>query len=122
MTPEIMPERLALARSPVADAGLSPRIEFHPGDAHALFPSLLGLREIACLDADKGGDKDYFRKLFPGRLPSDRLLIAHNAVLMAEKMQSYLELVRQQPESETVIVRAAEDDGLALRHRTRTRT
>jgi predicted O-methyltransferase YrrM len=119
-TIEIEPERAALAKEHVAKAGLSRRVNFLQGDAHAIVPTLKGPFDIAYLDADKGGNVDYFNKLFPKKLSPGSLLIAHNAVLLADKMKTYLDLVRQHAEFDTLIVNAVPDDGLALSYRRRT--
>lgn len=118
-TVEIVPERVELAMKHVSEAGLSQRVTFKQGDAHAIVPTLAGPFDIAYLDADKGGQVDYFNKLFPKRLPAGSLLIAHSAVLLADKMRGYLDLVRSHPAFETLIVRATPDDGFALSYRKR---
>jgi predicted O-methyltransferase YrrM len=119
-TIEIMPERAALAKKYVAEAGLSKYVAFKQGDAHAIVPTLGGAFDIAYLDADKGGNADYFNKLFPKLLPPGGLLIAHNAIQLVAKMKSYLDLVGQHPDFETLIISAIPDDGLALSYRKRT--
>ena len=103
----------------MADAGLTARVNFKQGDAHEIVPTLTDPFEIAYLDADKGGQVDYFKKLLPRLLVPGGLLIAHNAILLADKMKDYLELVRHQPDFDTVILRAVEDDGMAVSYRHR---
>ncbi len=120
-TIEIMPERVELARKHLTEAGLSHRVGFQQGDAHNIVPMLDGPFDIAYLDADKGGQVDYFNKLFPSLLSPGGLLIAHNAIMLADKMQDYLELVRNHPDFDTVVLRAVEDDGLAVSYRKRQR-
>ncbi len=118
-TIEIDPEREMLAKKHVAEAGLSHRVHFHQGDAHAIVPTLAGPFDIAYLDADKGGNLDYFNKLFPKKLPPGSLLIAHNAILLADKMKDYFERVQNHRELDTLIVQTTEDDGFALSYRRR---
>ncbi len=118
-TLELLPERFELAKEHVAQAGLSHRVSFKQGDAHALVTTLAGPFDLVYLDADKGGNLDYFQKLFPRKITPGGLLIAHNAILLADKMKSYLDLVSQHPGFETVIARAVPDDGLALSYRKR---
>jgi predicted O-methyltransferase YrrM len=121
-TVEIAPERVELARRHVARAGLTHRVSFKRGDAHALVPQLGGRFDVAYLDADKNGQVDYFHKLFPKKLLPGSLLIAHNAILRADAMQDYLELVHRHPAFDTVLVRMTADDGLALSRRRRPRS
>lgn len=118
-TIEILPERVELARKHVAEAGLSHRVRFEQGDAHEIVPKLASSFDIAYLDADKGGQVDYFNKLFPRLLMPGGLLLAHNAILLADKMKDYLELVRNHPDFDTITLRAIEDDGLAVSYRKR---
>jgi predicted O-methyltransferase YrrM len=118
-TIEILPERVELAKKHVTEAGLSHRVIFKQGDAHEVVPTLNGPFDFVYLDADKGGQVDYFKKLFPKKLPPGSLLIAHNAILRADAMKDYLELVRKHPEFDTLIVSATMDDGFALSYRKR---
>ncbi|HNQ90639.1 MAG TPA: class I SAM-dependent methyltransferase [Verrucomicrobiota bacterium] len=118
-TIEIVPERHELAKKHVAEAGFSHRVRFLLGDAHGLIPKIEGRHDVVYLDADKGGNGDYFEKLLSGKLPAGGLLIAHNAILLADAMQAYLERVLAHAEFETVIVRAVPEDGMALSYRRR---
>ena len=118
-TIEILPDRAELAKKHVSQAGLSRRVTFKQGDAHAIVPTLAGPFDIAYLDADKAGQVDYFNKLFPKKLPPGSLLIAHNAILRADAMKDYLDLVRKHPAFDTLLVSATPDDAFALSYRMR---
>ncbi len=118
-TVEIQPERAARAEQHITQVGLSHRVHFHQGDAHTIVPQLTGPFDIAYLDADKGGNLDYFNQLFPGKLLPGSLLIAHNALLLADPMKGYLDRVQNHPELETLIARVIEVDGFALTYRRR---
>lgn len=119
-TIEILPERVELARKHVGEAGFSSRVAFHQGDAHEIVPTLAGPFDFVYLDADKGRQEDYFNKLIPNKFSRGGLFIAHSAILLADKMETYLNLVRHHPELDTVIVSATMDDGFALSYRKRT--
>lgn len=119
-TVEIAPDRVELAKKHVAELGLSHRVRFHQGDAHAIVPTLEGPFDIAYLDADKGGQVDYFNKLFPAKLPPGSLLIAHNAILRVDAMKDYLELVSRHAAFDTLLVSVTPDDAFALSHCKRT--
>jgi predicted O-methyltransferase YrrM len=120
-TIEIVSERVELAKKHVAKAGLSHRVSFKQGDAHTIVPTLAGPFDIAYLDADKDRQVDYFNKLFPTKLPPGGLLIAHNAILRADAMKDYLELVRHHPAFDTLNVSATPSDAFALSYRRRPR-
>jgi len=119
VTVEIAPERIQQARQHVAQAGLSGRVHFRQGDAHVVVPTLRGGFDVAYLDADKDGQVDYFHKLYPAKLPPGGLLIAHNAILRADAMKDYLDLVAHHVDFETLVVQAVPEDGLALSYRRR---
>jgi len=118
-TIEIKPDRFELARRHVAEAGLSSRVRGHLGDAHQVLTTLRGPFDLVYLDADKGWQEDYFNKLFPKKLLPGGLFVAHGAILLAEKMKNYLDLVRNHPELETVLVSAVPEDGFAVSYRRR---
>jgi len=120
-TVEIQPDRAARAREHLAEAGLARRVRFHIGDAHTILPGLPGPFDLAYLDADKDGQVDYFKKLYPDKLPPGSLLIAHNAILRADAMKDYLDLVTKHPALDTLIVRAVPEDGFAVSYRRRGR-
>lgn len=118
---EIVPERIALAKQHVAQVGLSHRVQFMQGDAHDMVPTLEGAFNLAYLDADKDGNLDYLNALLPCKPEAGSLLVAHNAILLADSMKEYLAQVQNDAGLDTVIVRAVEEDGMALSYRRRSR-
>lgn len=119
-TIEIDRTRHNLARKHVNEAGLSQRIALIKGDAHAEAPKLDGPFDFVFLDADKEGQVDYFRALYPRKLAPGGLLAVHNAIRQAGAMRGYLELIRTHPDFDTVTVSATMDDGFCLSYRHRT--
>lgn len=71
------------------------------------------------LDADKEGQVDYFRKLYPDKLAPGGILAAHNAIRQAGAMREYLDLVRRHPDFDSVTVSATMEDGFCLSYRRR---
>ena len=118
-TVEILPDRVEMARKHLGQAGLSHRVTFKTGDAHQLLPSLEGPFDFVFLNADKGGQVDYFHKLVPQKLLPGGLLIAYSAIQQREKMKDYLDLVGQQLEFDTVVLSCTMDDGFAVSCRKR---
>jgi predicted O-methyltransferase YrrM len=118
-TIEIMPERVALAKKHVAEAGLTHRITFKEGDAHQIVPTLDGYFDLVFLDADKEGQADYFKKLYPDKLPPGGVLVSHNAIRYREGLKEYLELIAQHEDFDTVTLSLTMDDGLAVSYRHR---
>lgn len=118
-TVEIKPDRFEAAKQRIAQAGLSTRVTSRQGDAHVLVPTLGGSFDFVLLNADKGGNLDYFKKLYPQKLAPGGLLLASGAILLREKMQDYLDAIRSNPDLDTVIVSATLDDGFAVSYRQR---
>ena len=118
-TIEIDPVRHDLARRHVSEAGLSQRITLIKGDAHGVVTTLDGPFDFVFLDADKEGQVDYFKKVYPGKLARGGILAVHNAIRQASSMGDYLNMMRQHPDFDTVTVSATMDDGFCLSYRHR---
>ena len=118
-TIEIDPERYDLARKHLREAGLSQRVTSIKGDAHREVARLEGPFDFVFLDADKEGHMDYFRKLYPKKLVPGGILAVHNAIRQANSMRDYLDMIRQHPDFDTVILSLTMDDGFCLSYRHR---
>jgi len=118
-TIEIDRERYDLARKHVSDAGLSQRVTCIQGDAHVEVARLEGPFDLVFLDADKEGQMDYFKKLFPKKLVPGGILSVHNAIRQAHSMRDYLEMIRKHPDFDTVFLSVTMDDGFCLSYRHR---
>jgi len=118
-TVEILADRVQAARTNVGKAGLEPRVTLKTGDAHQVVPNLEGTFDFILLNADKDGQMDYFRKLYPKKLLPGGLLLAYGAVLREEKMRDYLEMLVKHPDFDTVVVSASMEDGFSVSRRKR---
>lgn len=118
-TIEIDPERHALAQKNVREAGLAGRITLIRGDAHREMAGLRGPFDFVFLDADKDGQMDYFRTLYPARLAPGGLIAVHNALSEAGDLKDYMDTIRSHPDFDTVVVSLTMDDGIALSYRHR---
>ena len=118
-TIEIDKERYDLARSHVSEAELSQRVTCIKGDAHVEVAKLEGPFDFVFMDADKEGQMDYFKKLFPKKLAPGGILSVHNAIRQANSMRDYLEMIRKHPDFDTVILSVTMDDGFCLSYRHR---
>jgi caffeoyl-CoA O-methyltransferase len=119
-TIEVDEERYDLARKHINEAGLSQRVQCIKGDAHAEVTKMEGAFDFIFLDADKEGQLDYFKKLYPNKLLPGGMLISHNAIRQASSMRDYLDTVRKHPDFDTVILSLTMDDGFCLSYRHRT--
>ncbi len=118
-TIEIDKKRYDLARKHVSEAGLSNRVTCIRGDAHVEVGKLEGPFDFVFMDADKEGQIDYFKKLFPKKLIPGGILLVHNAILQANSMKDYLEMVQRHPDFDTVTLSLTMDDGFCLSYRHR---
>jgi caffeoyl-CoA O-methyltransferase len=118
-TIEIDRERFDLARKHVNEAGLSQRVTCIQGDAHVEVAKLEGPFDFVFMDADKEGQMDYFKKLFPKKLAPGGILLVHNAIRQASSMRDYLEMIRKHPGFDTVLLSVTMDDGFCLSYRHR---
>jgi predicted O-methyltransferase YrrM len=114
-------DRVELARKNLDEAGLAPVVNVIRGDGHAEVAKLGGPFDFVFLDADKEGQVDYFRKLYPKKLVPGAILLVHNAIRQASSMKDYLEMIRKQPEFDTVILSVTMDDGFCVSYRHRNR-
>jgi predicted O-methyltransferase YrrM len=118
-TIEIDRERYDLARRHLSEAGLSQRVISIRGDAHVEVAKLEGIFDFVFMDADKEGQMDYFRKLYPKKLAPGAMLAVHNAIRQAGSMKDYLDMIRKHPDFDTITVSATLDDGFCLSYRHR---
>ena len=118
-TIEIDRERYNLARVHVSEAGLLERVTLIKGDAHVEVAKLDGPFDFVFLDADKEGQMDYFRKLYPQKLVPGGIIAVHNAIHQASSMKDYLEMIRKHPDFDTVTLSVTMDDGFCLSYRHR---
>jgi caffeoyl-CoA O-methyltransferase len=118
-TIEIDRERWRLARGYVAETGLAARVACINGDAHEEVVKLPGPFDFVFMDADKEGQVDYFRKLFPHKLVPGAILAVHNALSQAGAMRDYIEMIRKHPDFDTVTLSLTMDDGFCLSYRHR---
>ena len=118
-TIEIDTGRHSVARKNVQDAGLAGRITLIRGDAHREITALKGPFDFVFLDADKEGQMDYFKKLYPKKLAAGGMIAVHNAISEAGDMKDYTETISRLPDFDTVIISTTMGDGISLSYRHR---
>ena len=118
-TIEIDAERHSVARKNVQEAGLSGRVTLIRGDAHKEIRGLKGPFDFVFLDADKDGQMDYFKKIYPKNLALGGMIALHNAISEAADMKDYTDMIRRRADFDTVIISATMGDGICLSYRHR---
>lgn len=118
-TIDLDPEKVRLAQANVAKAGLAHRVTFKEGDAHQILPALEGPFDFVFLDADKDGQMDYFKQLYPKKLLPGGIIAVHNAIHSRRSMQEYLDMISNHPEFNSVILSLTMDDGFSVSYRQR---
>lgn len=118
-TIEMDRERYDLACKHLSEAGLSLRVTSVRGDGHVEVARAEGPFDFVFLDADKEGQMDYFKKLYPKKLVPGGILAVHNAIRQAHSMRDYLDMIRRHPDFDTVTLSLTMDDGFCLSYRHR---
>ena len=126
-TIEIDDKRAALARTAIADAGLSTEIQVIVGDAAMVLPELAGPFDFVFMDAAKGQYPVYLEKL-QGKLADGACIVADNVLFrgmvhssaaiprrfrtIVRRLQTYLAAVQEDPHLVTTLYEI--DDGIAV--------
>jgi predicted O-methyltransferase YrrM len=117
-TIDIDPEKVKQARANLKAAGLVERVTLLEGDAHKVARTLAGPFDIVFIDAEKGGELDYFQAVFPKVVPGGAIVV-HNAIRFRQAMQDYLDTVEHHPALDTVILSLTMEDGFAVSYKAR---
>ena len=95
-TLENNPDKVALARANLAEAGLVEYVDLREGDAAETLVQLSGPFDFVFLDADRPQYLIYFELVF-SKLVSGGLLVADNVISHAQELMDYLARVRSDP-------------------------
>jgi predicted O-methyltransferase YrrM len=115
VTIEIDEGRANEARANFKKAGVDDLITLHRGDANKVIPTLSGSFDMVFIDANKDGYKAYFEMTYPMVKPGG-LILAHNAITLADQMEDFLERVQTHPGLITNIVQIGQD-GFAVSYK-----
>jgi caffeoyl-CoA O-methyltransferase len=118
-TIDIDPAKVRIARENVTRAGFSDLVRFMEGNAHAIVPTLEGPFDFVFLDADKDGQMNYFKELYPAKLAPGGIIAVHNAIHSRSAMRDYLDMISQHPDFDSVMLSVTMDDGFSVSYRKR---
>jgi predicted O-methyltransferase YrrM len=113
-TLEIDADKIDLARSNLAAAGLEGTVHIIHGPAADTLASLPGPFDIIFLDADRSGYLAYLELVVP-KLRHGGLLIADNATSHAHELGDYLKRVKSHPQLFSVTVPIGNGEEIALK-------
>lgn len=111
-TLELNPEKIALARTNLATAGLEGSVEIIEGRAVDALSSLPGPFDVVFLDADRPSYLAYLELVVP-KLRAGGMLIADNAT--SHELQDYLDGVKSHPQLFAVTVPIGNGEEIALK-------
>lgn len=119
-TLEIDPEMARTCRDYIAKMGLEKSVTCVEGDALKTLPALEGEFDFVFIDAVKKDYFTYFRLIEP-KLKPGAVIVADNVIKSTMAMKDYLDCVQNNPDYETVILRASEEkgDGMAITYKIR---
>lgn len=119
-TIEIDPEMARKARQNIAKMRLKKSVTLVEGDALKVLPKLEGRFDLVFLDAVKRDYLKYFRAVEP-KLEPGSVIVADNAIRLANQMRDFLDAMRQDPRYRMVIIRASDlkNDGMAVIYKLR---
>jgi len=115
-TLELNPEKVALARANLAEAGFEQVVDVIEGRAIDLLAALPGPFDLVFLDADRPSYLAYLELVVP-KLRAGGLLIADNATSHAQELKDYLYRVKSHPALFAVTVPIGNGEEIALKLR-----
>lgn len=117
---EVDPQRAEESRANVAKARLERTVKVVTGDALQLIPKIRGKFDFVFLDAVKRDYLRYLRKVEP-KLKAGAVVVADNVIRHEEEMKDFLRYVHQDPNYETVTIRASmeKNDGMTVSYKLR---
>jgi predicted O-methyltransferase YrrM len=113
-TLEVNGDKIALARSNLARAGLGDVVEIVEGPAAETLATLAGPFDLVFLDADRPSYLTYLELVVP-RLRAGGLLVADNVTSHAGELVDYLARVKSHPQLFTVTVPIGNGEEIALK-------
>ena len=119
-TLEIDPKMVRECRENLQKVGLENTVTCIEGDALKTLSALEGEFDFVFLDALK---RDYFKylKLIEPKLKSGAVVVADNVIRSARAMEEFLDYIQENPNYDTVIIRASMEkkDGMSVSYRIR---
>jgi len=113
-TLELNPDKIALARANLADAGLAGLVDIREGKAADTLATLSGPFDLVFLDADRPSYLTYLELVVP-KLRAGGLLVADNVTSHASELGDYLARVKSHLQLFSVTVPIGNGEEIALK-------
>jgi predicted O-methyltransferase YrrM len=113
-TLELNPDKIALARANLAEAGLAAFVDIIEGKAADTLARLPGPFDLVFLDADRPSYLTYLELVVP-KLRAGGLLVADNVTSHASELQDYLARVKSHPRLFSVTVPIGNGEEIAVK-------
>lgn len=119
-TLEIDPQSAEVCRDNLQKVGLENTVTCIEGDALKTLPTLEGEFDFIFIDALK---QDYLKylKLVEAKLKPGAVVVGDNVIRSARAMQDFLDYIQNNPDYDTVIIRASmeKNDGMSISYKIR---
>ncbi len=119
-TLEIDPRMAKQTRDNLDKVGLSDVVTCIEGDALQTLPTIEGPIDFVFIDALKSDYLKYFQ-LIESKLAPGAVVVADNVIQSARAMRDYLDFIQDNPDYDTVIIRASieKNDGMSISYKIR---
>jgi len=116
VTLEVDPRKVKLAKENIERAGLVKTVKLIEGDAKETLRILEKEFDFVFLDAEKEDYLEFFHLIFP-KLKIGGVIVADNVISHAEDLKEYVDYVRANPNTQSVLVPFGRGEELTLKIR-----
>ena len=116
ITLEVDPRKVKLAKENLEKAGLANTVKLIEGDAKETLRMLEKEFDFVFLDAEKEDYLEFFHLIFP-KLKIGGIIVADNVISHAEDLKEYVDFVRANPNTQSVLVPIGRGEELTLKIR-----
>lgn len=116
ITLEVDPRKVKMAKENLEKAGLKNTVKLIEGDAKETLSILEKQFDFVFLDAEKEDYLEYFHLIFP-KLKVGGIIIADNVISHAGDLKEYIDFVRANPDTQSVLVPIGRGEELTLKIR-----
>jgi predicted O-methyltransferase YrrM len=116
ITLEVDPKKVKMAKGNLEKSGLVNTVKLIEGDAKETLSILDKKFDFVFLDAEKEDYLEFFHLIFP-KLKVGGVIVADNVISHAEDLKDYINFVRANPDTQSVLVPIGRGEELTLKIR-----